>query len=197
MALTNSNTAVIDFNWENIKICWWHVPNCTRNPDEEGRRVRRENISLSLLETSPPGGVTSYVNWWYLWLQSYFQARPACLPERLPSYVCLRRIQWGSCYTQLFQLCLICPFAIPRPPHPSLVPSFIVPPSWAPFLPPSIRSITELWLSHFNIASGCNTQCLISLLKREGMIEIHFPSLQHPHSVTRCGPARGHRGVVL
>lgn len=122
---------------------------------------------------------------------------PACLPEHLLSSVYLRTILWGACYTQLFLLCLICPFAIPRPLNPSLAPSFIVPPSWAPFYPLSIRSITELWLSHFNITSGCKTKGLISLLNRERIVEIHFPSLQHPHSITRCGPARCHRGVVL
>ncbi len=145
---------------------------------------------LSFLESSPPGGVLSYVNCWHLWLLSYFRPRLACPPECLLSSVCLKRIQLGSCYTQLFQFCLICPIAIPRPPHPSPLSSFIIPPSWAPFLPPSIRSITELWLSHFNITSGCNPQCLISLLKRDGIIEIHFSSHRHPHGVTRWGPAQ-------
>lgn len=68
-------------------------------------------------------------------------------------------------------------------PHISLVPSSVVPPSWTPIPPPSIRSITELWLSHFNIASGCNTQCLISLLKREGIIENSFSPLSNTPTV--------------
>lgn len=148
------------------------------------RREKKKMFCLAKQFTVIPGDIAPWwwtqktrgcVKWWDLELQSYLRARLACLPERLLSSARLRTIQWGSCYTQLFQLCLICPFSIPHPPHLSAVPSFIVPPSWAPFLPPSIRSITELWLSHFNIASGCNTQSLISLLKREGIREIHFP----------------------
>lgn len=143
----------------------------------------------SFLETSPPCGVQNYVKWWYC---NLFQPDyPVCLS----AFTALsKKNTVGILFKQLFQLCLICPTAIPHPPHPSLVPSIILP-SWAPFLPLSIRSITELWLSHFNIPQGCNTQNIISLLKMKWIIKICFPSLQHPHSVPWCGPARWQRGV--
>lgn len=55
-----------------------------------------------------------------------------------------------------------------------------------PFLPLTIRGITELWLSHSTSASGWNTHCLISLLKMERRLEIHFPSIRHSHIPTMC-----------